>query len=261
MQFQAAGASHAGRVRQANEDAWLTLGNVAVVADGMGGHACGEVASALAVDAFRAFAGRDRLAPGDVLDAIEQANRAIRTTAAQRPDRAGMGTTVTGIALVEEGGSPHWLVFNIGDSRVYRVVDGSVRQLTVDHSEVAELVAAGRLSATEARSHPLRNVVTRSLGIEADPAADTWLLPVVDGDAFVVCSDGLTEELSDAEIAAVIEGASSCARAADLLVDAAVAAGGHDNVTAVVVAYQTGAAEVDDALVTTRPRGLHAGGT
>ena len=242
--LSAAAATDVGRVRRVNEDAYLTGPRIALVADGMGGHARGDVASALAVDAFAELGDAGPLRPEDLVATVERANRAIVAEGAAHPDRAGMGTTLTGVALVTLADGPgtgggrdwHWLVLNVGDSRVYRLTGGAVEQLTVDHSEVAELVAAGRLRPEEARHHPLRNIVTRALGTDPSPVADTWLIPVAEGDRFLVCSDGLTGELEDARIGELAAGAGSLQHLADLLVREAVAAGGRDNVTVVVVA-------------------------
>lgn len=245
-------ASHTGRVRRLNEDAYLARRHLALVADGMGGHACGDVASAHAVEALARIADREQLRPDEVQEAIGRANEAI-LTASREPGRGGMGTTLSGVALVDFGGSPHWLVFNIGDSRVYRVAHGTATQLTVDHSEVAELVALGRLSADEALRHPLRHVITRSLGTDPAPAPDVWIFPPgPDGDVFVACSDGLTNELTDTEIAAIVSAARGPRDAAAMLVDAAVEAGGRDNVTAVVLSAPPNAD--DDLDVATTPK-------
>lgn len=264
LHLRAAAATHVGRVRSVNEDSFLTLPELAIVADGMGGHACGDVASSLAVAAFADLAGRHPLRTEDVVGAVARANGSILDQAEAHPDKAGMGTTVTGVALVEQGGSPHWLVVNVGDSRVYRITPGGATQLTVDHSEVAEMVAAGRLSRSEARVHPLRNIVTRSLGTEPGPAVDTWLTPVADDDLFVVCSDGLTSELDDEAIGELVgrtlaEGA-TLAEVAQQLVDAAVAHGGRDNVTAIVVAAPAAGTDPETTVVT-RPRSEVVGGT
>jgi protein phosphatase len=136
-------------------------------------------------------------------------------------------------------------VFNVGDSRVYRVAGGALTQLSADHSEVAALVAAGRITPEQARVHPLRNVITRSLGMDPTPVADTWLVPVAGDDLFLVCSDGLTGELTDQQIGEVIRAVQArggdLAAAADALVAAAVDAGGHDNVTVVLATLGTAA--------------------
>jgi protein phosphatase len=191
-----------GAVRAVNEDACLAAAHLALVADGMGGHARGDVASRIAIDAFRPLGSRTDLTPDDIHRALKAANDGIVANGIDHPERSGMGTTLTGLALVEYAGSQHWLLFNVGDSRVYRVLaSGSASLLTHDHSEVQELVDAGRLTDAQARVHPLRNIVTRSLGTDPAPDVDVWIFPPSAADAFVVCSDGLTNELSDDEIA------------------------------------------------------------
>jgi PPM family protein phosphatase len=212
----------------------------------MGGHACGDVASALTISVFAALGEQQQLEPRDVAVAIDRANDAIFAEASLHPEKAGMGTTVSGVAMVDQAGSPHWLVFNVGDSRVYRIADGLLTQLTVDHSEVAELVASGRVSHGAARTHPLRNVITRSLGTGPTPILDTWLVPVSYGDLFLVCSDGLTSELDDDEIARVITNTEGIGAAASALVEAAVSAGGRDNVTVVLAGVDDVQDRIDD---------------
>lgn len=235
MLIEMGAASHVGQVRAVNEDSFLARGSLALVADGMGGHACGDVASDLTVREFDALAERPELALTDIHDALQHANDAILQGVSRDHDKAGMGTTVTGLAVVEYGGLPHWLVFNVGDSRVYRLTDEGPEQLTVDHSEVAELVAAGRITAEDAKTHPLRNVITRSLGTDPAPTPDVWIFPPRAGDVFVICSDGLTNEIDDEAIAQLTSQSTTSVEAANTLVDAALAAGGRDNVTAIVV--------------------------
>jgi protein phosphatase len=149
-----------------------------------------------------------------------------------------MGTTVAGLAVVSVGGSRHWAVFNIGDSRVYRVLEGHVNQVTVDHSEVWELVEQGLLTPEQAHRHPARNIVTRSLGRDPMGAVDTWVFPPYPGEVFVICSDGLSNELDAETIGAIVTAADGAEAAADELVRQAVEAGGRDNVTAIVVSSQ-----------------------
>jgi PPM family protein phosphatase len=229
--METAAATHVGRVRTANEDSFLTLPALALVADGMGGHLAGDVASALVVQAFATLGDAAELEAGAVVAAVGRANDAILTEAGADEAKAGMGTTVTGVARVDGG---HWLVFNVGDSRVYRIAGGAALQITADHSAVARLVANGQLAPELAKVHPLRNVITRSVGMETSPEVDTWLLPVAEGDLFVVCSDGLTGELEDWEIAALAAEAPTLQAGADALVAAAVERGGRDNVTVVL---------------------------
>ncbi|HLH81852.1 MAG TPA: protein phosphatase 2C domain-containing protein [Trebonia sp.] len=229
IQFHHGAATCVGRVRRVNEDSYLALPPVYAVADGMGGHGAGDVASALAIEALISCARSRPLSADAVLAALEAANRAIIA----RDEADGMGTTVTGLALLEAGGG-HLMVFNVGDSRVYRLAGGRFDQVTVDHSEVQELVLAGVLTREQARTHPRRNVVTRALGGDPVLRADHWLLPALSGDRYLLCSDGLYSELSDEAIVRHLA-IDDAQRAAAALVAAANDAGGHDNITAVVV--------------------------
>jgi serine/threonine protein phosphatase PrpC len=241
-------ASDVGRIRRLNEDNFWVSDRLFVVADGMGGHAAGEVASDLAIAELRRIAEQVPLRTEDIAAAILRANEQIVDAGAERADRFGMGTTLAGLGVVSAGGSDHWAVFNVGDSRVYRFAQGMLSQLTVDHSEVQELVSAGQLLPEEARHHPHRNVVTRSLGSDPAPRADVWVFPPVLGDRFLICSDGLTGELDDPEIAQILFEISDPQAAAEELIIRANAAGGRDNVTAVVVDLSavSAAVEVDE---------------
>ena len=239
----AGSASHVGRVRSQNEDSLYAGRRVWAVADGMGGHAAGEVASALAVGALRELDEADAPGPADVLLALTRANDAIMAHEANHRLTRGMGTTLTGVALVAGEVGERLMIFNVGDSRTYRLVDGVLKQATVDHSETEELIARGVITRLEARTHPMRNIITRALGTLNPPTADTWLVEPTPGERFLVCSDGLTSELPDDAIAAVLLAEADPQAAADALVTAAVDAGGHDNVT-VIVLDVTDAAEV-----------------
>lgn len=254
MHFTWGAASHVGNVRAANEDSFLAAGSIAAVADGMGGHACGDLASQIAKEALSGLVNQPKISADDIRQAILAANATILDTGRSDQSKAGMGTTISGIALIEHFGTPHCLVFNVGDSRVYRIADGRCDQLTQDHSEVAELVAAGRITAEEALTHPLRNVVTRSLGMDPLPGIDTWLSPPHTGDIFLVCSDGLTNEVTEPEIARIIGSAETPQVAADNLIGAALEQGARDNVTTIVVRMEGAPTDVGDALVSTRPR-------
>lgn len=239
MVLRAGAATDVGRVRQHNEDNLLAGGSLFVVADGMGGHAAGEVASGIVVETLAGLVGRDRLRPEDIVAALGESNARILQSVARHPEQTGMGTTATGLAVVTAGGSDHWALFNIGDSRVYRLVDGELSLVTVDHSEVQEMVDAGLITEQEAARHPLRNVVTRSLGTETTPNPDVWVFPPHPGEWFVLCSDGLSNELSREEIEQVVTAHDDPQQAAEALVRAAVDAGGRDNVTVIVVALDT----------------------
>jgi protein phosphatase len=231
-------ATDEGQLRSQNEDHVHAGDGLFVVADGMGGHLAGEVASEMAVARLR-----ERLpADGDntlddLVAAIHEANVEIYNGSVDDPDRAGMGTTVTAIAVVADplGGEAIGVV-NVGDSRIYVVRHGRLRQLTVDHNFVQELVNEGAISRDEARTHPRRNIVTRALGIEPVVRVDSWTMPIIRGDRFVLCSDGLVDEVTDEVITDVLQAhPDDPEAAAQALVDAANQAGGRDNITVVVV--------------------------
>ena len=236
LRVRSGSATSIGRVRDHNEDALLADGMVFAVADGMGGHAAGEVASRIAVEALAHLVDHPPSREADVTDALQEANDGILRSQESDPEQHGMGTTVTGLTVLDEGGREHWVVFNIGDSRVYRVADERLELLTRDHSEVRELLDAGLIDEEEAARHPMRNIITRSLGSELAPEPDLWELPPTAGERFVICSDGLSNELDDAEILGVVLQHADPQAAADELVAAAVHAGGRDNVSVVVVA-------------------------
>lgn len=244
-------ATDTGRVRDHNEDSALAEGGIFVVADGMGGHAAGEVASGIAVEAMRELVTHRELTAEDVSRQLVVANQRILDAVEGNPEQRGMGTTATGLALVSAGGSDHWAVFNVGDSRVYRWIDGGLSQVTVDHSEVQELVDAGVITAEEARVHPARNVVTRSLGTDYAYQSDVWVLPPYAGERFIICSDGLTNEVPDERMRDILQACPDPQVAAEELVRAAVEAGGRDNVTVVVVNLD---GNVGDDLAETSPR-------
>ncbi|WP_244929988.1 protein phosphatase 2C domain-containing protein [Nocardioides sp. W7] len=242
VELRYGGATDVGLVRAVNEDAFLARPPVFVVADGMGGHDGGDIASAIVVEEFGRLAesGYDpTLGPETVAATLRACHARIQEHAARQ--RAGghpsyqSGTTAVAALLVEVEGEPRWLVANVGDSRAYRVVTGRLEQVSVDHSLVQELVDAGTITAAEAAHHPERNVVTRALGGPDRPDADYFLLPLDDLPRLVLCSDGVNGMLDDPEIEQVLARASDPAQAALDLVAAAVAAGGEDNATAVVV--------------------------
>jgi protein phosphatase len=228
-------ATNPGLVRPNNEDAVFAELPVFVVADGMGGQAGGEVAAQLASEVFRSLASSSRLSFDDVRAAIERANEAVVDAATSTHGLAGMGTTLVGLALVSVEDEQHWLAFNIGDSRCYRFFEGALTQVTTDHSEVQMLVERGAITPEAARSHPHRNVITRAIGAGHTVDPDFFLLVPAPGERFLVCSDGLTVDVEDEAIASVLASVPDPQDAAGRLVDLAVAAGGHDNVTVLVV--------------------------
>ncbi len=226
-------ATHVGRVRQLNEDSRLARWPVFVVADGMGGHKAGDVASATAVRVLSALVGADDTTPAAVRDVVLEARRQVRALTSD--DGLDAGTTLTGAIVVVQDDEPYWLVLNVGDSRTYLLTDGELEQVSVDHSEVQEMLESGELDSATAARYARRNVVTRALGAGADYDVDYWLLPIGVADRMLVCSDGLTGELADDEIRRVLMDVSSVQGAADRLVALAVERGGHDNVTVLVV--------------------------
>ena len=237
-----AAASHPGRVRANNQDAAVAEEALFVVADGMGGHAAGEVASRVAIESMR-----ESIGGGTLVDAVRLANRAVFEHAAEDPALRGMGTTLAAIALVDDSdGTTRMHVVNVGDSRVYLLRDGTLEQITDDHSLVAELEREGRLTAEEARVHPQRNIVTRVLGNTPDVDVDEFPIDPFRGDRFLLCSDGLFNEVPDDEIAAVLRQERDPQRAVDELVERANDAGGRDNITVVVVDLVDGPRVVGD---------------
>ena len=225
------------------------------VADGLGGHRGGEVASALAVETLaaevqaaveartvivrRPFRRRHQLVPTptleELLDAVDRANQRILAESRSTLELAGMGTTLCALAVVEHNHSEALAVVNIGDSRVYRCDESGFHQLTEDHTVVQEMLKAGMITPEEAEVHENRNQLSRALGIESRVVVDDWTLDPVSGHRYLLCSDGLTHEVADRDIQAVLLQTEAPAEAASALVDLALQRGGSDNVTVVVV--------------------------
>lgn len=237
MKLSWGAASHVGMVRQQNEDAYVAESNVFAVADGMGGHNAGEVASALAVDGLRRAAAAGFSAAEGLVAAINTTNATIHEASGGLSEQRGMGTTLTALVpLPAADGEPQRVVVaNVGDSRIYLWRGDELKQVSADHSYVQELLSEGLITAEEARIHPRRNIVTRALGIEGDVNADSWVLPMVVGDRYVLCSDGLVDEVDDEEIATILRTSINPQVAADHLVRVANEHGGRDNTTVVVV--------------------------
>ena len=228
------GRSDVGRQREANEDNYVVASPLFAVADGMGGAQAGEVASRTAADVFEGTAGdagSASLQPEQLLTELTQeANRQIFEMAQSDPSRRGMGTTLTAAVVWSEGVS----VGHVGDSRAYCLREGALEQLTHDHSLVAELQRSGQLTAEAAEHHPQRSIITRALGPEADVEVDTHTHTARAGDVFLLCSDGLTGMVSDAEMESILRGAESLDAAAEALVRVANQSGGKDNITVVL---------------------------
>ena len=231
-----AAATHAGRKRRRNEDAFVARPPVFAVADGMGGAQAGEVASRLAAAAVE-DAGTAGPPEQRVVALIEDANRRVFERASEDAAASGMGTTMT-VALVADG---RVTIGHVGDSRAYRLRDGEIEQLTDDHSLVAELVRSGKLSPEEADSHPQRNVITRVLGTDPDVDVDVFTVDAEEGDVFLLCSDGLTTMVDETRIAEVFEEyGQDLDAAARALVGDANRGGGEDNITVICFAIGAG---------------------
>jgi serine/threonine protein phosphatase PrpC len=229
MRFAHGDRTDVGRGRPENEDSILVdpEDGLYAVADGMGGHRAGEVASATAIEALKAaFLG------GQPVDAaVAAANAAVFAKAAEDAALRGMGTTLTAVALRDSTA----LLGHVGDSRAYLMRDGAVTQVTDDHSLVEQLVREGRLTPEEAQKHPQRAIITRALGIDANVEVDTYRVDLRAGDRILICSDGLTNMLSDETIAGTLRRHPDPQQAADTLVDMANQAGGDDNITVVIL--------------------------
>jgi protein phosphatase len=226
-----AAVSDVGRERRGNEDSFLESPPLFVVADGMGGAQGGEVASGMAVEILA-----DAASASDLTGAIEQANQRIHSRAREDGALAGMGTTVTA-AWVDDA---TLTLAHVGDSRAYRLRDGSLEQLTEDHSLVGGLVRMGKITAAEAENHPQRSVILRAVGVEPAVEVDVTKHEVEDGDVYLLCSDGLSGMVRDEVIAETLAIDASLDAAAEMLVDLANASGGRDNITAVL--FRTGSA-------------------
>ncbi len=245
-------ATDAGRVRETNEDTFIAEPMIFGVADGMGGHRAGEVASAFAASILR-----DRLAHGApdesfIAAVVTEANEAIFGAARANPEQTGMGTTLTALTIIPasnnadnsdngDNSADQFALLNVGDSRTYRFRNGELARMTRDHSYVQELVNSGHITEDDARTHPRRNIVTRALGIDPIVSADITTVPIVRGDRFILCSDGLVDEVADADIAAEVRRLNDPQRLAEALVMLANRQGGRDNITVVVVDVLDGA--------------------
>jgi serine/threonine protein phosphatase PrpC len=232
VELRAGWATDVGLVRSNNQDELLVTSGLFAVADGMGGAAAGEVASATAIRQLQeAFEAAESTAD-NLRAAAQTANRAVWDQAEANPEMRGMGTTLVALAPVEDG---LLAAINVGDSRLYRFRDDTLQQVTSDHNLVAELVAEGRLSKEEAEYHPRRNIMTRALGVDPEVPVDLFPLEVEPGDRFLLCSDGLPRELPDDYIASLLRRLADPQQAAQELVNEAKRRGGNDNITVVVV--------------------------
>ncbi len=228
--------TNVGRVRKVNQDSVWANGSLFVVADGMGGHQGGEVASRITVGSMSTV---DSVSSVDELrNAVVKANDLIRERGSADPALGGMGTTVVALGVLPASttdGALHLCAANVGDSRLYLHADGKLEQISLDHSLVGELERAGQITSSEAARHPQRNVVTRALGADVEVDVDTWVIPAVIGQRYLLCSDGLVNEVSDEEIRVALTSIKDPSAATEALVNAANASGGRDNITVLIL--------------------------
>ena len=233
-----AGATDIGLVRQLNQDAIYVDDFIAIVADGMGGHAAGEVASAMVIELVRRGFAEERTVEG-LYNALNLANLEVLNDARDNPEHFGMGTTVIAVGLtLDDDGITSPTLFHVGDSRAYQLRDGALRQLSEDHSVAEEWVRMGRLTPEEAAVHPRRHQLTRGVGVEDTIAIDVLSVHAMPGDRILLCSDGLSNELDDDTLARLASPPLSLEDSVSDLVDAARRAGGRDNISVVLVEFQ-----------------------
>ena len=241
LQLSWAGTTDRGRRRDNNQDAYLAKFPVFVVADGMGGHAGGEIASQSTVTRLSEMVDAGEVSTGAIEEALQKAVDDIHSHPEATDE--GTGTTLTGAYLDrDDEGAWRWIVLNIGDSRVYLERDNRLMQVTTDHSVVQELIASGKISPEEADGHPYSNVITRAVGASELVPPDYVSVDLRDRDRLVICSDGLTKELTDYGILHFLRENDDPAAAADAMVDAALENGGRDNVTMIVLRVSLSAA-------------------
>jgi PPM family protein phosphatase len=226
LELRTVSRTEIGRVRDNNEDAVMSSSYLVAVADGMGGHPGGEIASAVAISLIQAaFTGQSL---DELQSAVRAANRAIWDRSSANAELEGMGTTICAAGLVEDG---KLAVVNVGDSRSYMLRNGSLTQMSQDHSVTAEAVRRGELSEQEALNHPHRSVLTRALGVAPDVVLYSAIQPIVEGDRLLLCTDGLFNEVPDDEIASMMAETEDLQATADGLVELALSRGGRDNVS------------------------------
>jgi len=253
MKIRVGARSDIGLARVRNEDSYLVKEPLFAVADGLGGHKGGNVASSMALQLIESTAAADEDNLGRLVERIKEANRQVLERGETDKDLRGMGTTIT--ALLAADGKAH--VAHVGDSRAYRLRDGTFQQLTEDHTLVQRMVREGKLSEEEAAAHPQRSVVTRALGMDEDVPVDQLTLDVQEGDRVLLCTDGLTSMVGRERIKEILESEAEPQAACDRLIDAANRAGGDDNITVIVVDF------VPDQAATTSGKartGLVSGG-
>ncbi len=230
-------ATDTGLVRQTNQDALYADDSLAVIADGMGGHAAGEVAAAISIDLIRVRFKENPTVEG-FIESIEEANATVNTDAQENPEHFGMGTTIIAVGLTYDlGGTASPTLVHVGDSRAYQLRDGALRQLSEDHSVAEEWVRMGRLTPEEAAVHPRRHQLTRGIGVEDTISIDVTSIHAIGGDRILLCSDGLSNELDADTLARLASAPAGLEFAVESLVSAAKAAGGHDNISVILLEF------------------------
>ena len=231
--FKWGAATHVGNVRTANQDKYGIASNLLAVADGMGGHNGGEVAAEIAVNTLTAADGFQSI--NEFAYLVQMAHHQIQARAQENINLDGMGTTLCALSEINTQETPHRIgAVNVGDSRIYLFTNNELHQISIDHSLVQELVESGQITEIEAKFHPHRNVITRSLGHQPIIQVDAWELDLTIGDRYLLCSDGLTNEISDIEIAEILSTKPDPQHAANQLIQSALENQGLDNVTAIV---------------------------
>jgi PPM family protein phosphatase len=232
-----AAATDTGLVRQTNQDALYADDSLAIIADGMGGHAAGEVAAAIAIDLIRDSFRENPTVEG-FIESIQDANLAVVTDAQENPEHFGMGTTIIAVGLTYDmNGMASPTLVHVGDSRAYQLRDGALRQLSEDHSVAEEWVRMGRLTPEEAAVHPRRHQLTRGIGVEDTISIDVTSIHAIAGDRILLCSDGLSNELDPDTLARLASAPAGLEFAVESLVSAAMAAGGHDNISVILLEF------------------------
>lgn len=232
--IEVSGASDIGCVRTSNEDSFGVFDGVYVVADGLGGHAAGEVASRMVVAAVEELSRRGAGDTSSLIAAVQEANACVHRAAGENPAYEGMGSTATVLRIDEGAGMAYYA--HVGDSRLYLLRSRILRQVSRDHSYVEELVAQGKISEDEAQHHPRKNLLMRAVGVDSELAVDGDSFPLAAGDRFLLATDGLTNMVVDEELREILGG--DIADAAERMVRRAVAAGGRDNITAIALSYE-----------------------
>ncbi|MCU1364105.1 MAG: hypothetical protein JWM55_1933 [Acidimicrobiaceae bacterium] len=232
-----AAATDTGLVRQTNQDAVYVDDTLAIIADGMGGHAAGEVAAAMAIEAVRRGYHENASVEG-LVESIQYANREVVADARENPEHFGMGTTIIAVGLtVDLEGRTSPTLLHVGDSRAYQLRDGALRQLSDDHSVAEEWVRMGRLTPEEAAVHPRRHQLTRGVGVEDTISIDVSSIVAASGDRLLLCSDGLSNELDQDTLARIASAPNGLEMAVEQLVAAARASGGRDNISVILLEF------------------------